>query len=175
MPLSMIKPYILHYLSVTNRTKLQRIQVVLIDVVETVHQTTIIHAMSNPEHMTNFMNHCSHRRIENFRPIDLRLLTTCKFIVPSQKWKNTHSCLVLSPTVHEIPTISRINVFKSNPHDTISIFGYPLLHIGQNILSQILTSIVILPFFYSLQLLFKLQHRQCFHFHFGIKHWTKAT
>ena len=50
-------------LSKTNGTKLQWIEIVLLYAVETVHEATVVNAVSYAEHMSDFMHHCSHRGI----------------------------------------------------------------------------------------------------------------
>jgi hypothetical protein len=130
MSLCVVEPNVLRYLTITNWAKFQRIHVIFIDMVETVHKTAVVYAMGNSEHMPNLMNHSSHRRVQYLLPIDFILFASCEFIIPSEEREDADPSLVFSPSIDIIPIIPRIDILQSDPHNTVGILRNSFFHIG---------------------------------------------
>lgn len=112
--------------------------------VEPVHQTAIIHAMGDAEHVADFVDHCPEGGIQNELPIDLFGLLLCEGIIPSEKREYADSRLVLGPPIHEIPVFSWVDILQSDAHNTVGIFWHVALHILQDVLGEILFAIGVL-------------------------------
>ena len=134
MPLWRWETDICNDFPVTYWAELQRIQIILFDIVKTIHKAPVINTVRDTEHMTNLMNHCSHWRIQYWIPIYLFSFSFSILLVPSEKRKYPYSSLVFSPPVHKVPIIPWIDIIQCDSHNTVSIFRYFLFHVSKNIL-----------------------------------------
>lgn len=102
--------------------------------------------MSYSKHVPNLMNHCPYRRIENHLPVNLLFLSAGILMIPSNKWKDSDSCLVGCPAIYVIPVGARIQILEGYAHDTISILWYASLHKSQDVIANKLLSVNVISF-----------------------------
>ena len=60
MSLDLIESDIFADLAIADRAKLQRVQIVLFDIVEPIHEASVVHTVRHCEHMPDFVNHRPH-------------------------------------------------------------------------------------------------------------------
>ena len=118
------------YFSIADRTKFQRLFVIFFNAIEAIHEAVVVDTVSDTEHMPDFMYHRSERRIEDLVPINLVFFSRGKVLVPSHKRKDAYAGFILGPTVDVVPTVSWIDIFESDSHNTVGVFGNSLFHIG---------------------------------------------
>jgi len=78
-----IKSNISYNFSIAYRTELQRILIIFLDTIKPIHQASIVHTMSDPEHMPNLMYHRPHRWIQNHLPVYLWSLLAGVGVIPA--------------------------------------------------------------------------------------------